>query len=738
MSLCRGREHKRETPLGDDPKQGGLQQRNLECLSETSDRLAHTCVPAPARKESPAVSASASVARSAVVLRRHENANLRDSRTGIHVEADSDPMTRTPSVNDVLLRLLFAGLATGIAVWNLWLASQHPLWPAAMVMAACVWIVASARWPGLWLFVLPSALPLANLSPWSGWLIFDEFDLMVAGSIAAEFAMLAWAGTPDRAAPGPQAHATPLRRFGVPCVIALGGLGLVGLWRGLSDAGAASGGLFQGYTDALNSVRVIKPLLYTLLMLPLLRHALRDAASTAVAIRRLTHGMLLGLGVVLLAVLWERAAQPGWLDFISPYRTVALFWEMHVGGAAIDSYLALATPFVAWALWSARSAPRWGCVAILAWLTEYACLTTFSRGVYVAILAPLVALGVYFARRGPRSETGQAPFEGRAAANTALLVLMLAQAIWVLDIGSFMASRVGSSEHDLRSRLAHWHHGIGLLHDRSDWLLGIGLGRFPAHYSAEAPDGELPGAVMSGIGPSGSLVRISGPRSRAALGGQYGMTQRVPLDAPPPLTARFDVRSMHGARLRLSVCEMHLLFERRCDEAALQATPTSGAWQSVTAVLDGPRLSTGAWYAPRTGVFSVSVLGAGTQAEFDHLSLMDASGREQLQNGDFSQRTAHWFPIAQGHYLPWHIDNLYLEVLIERGLTGLALLLLLLVAAAWNLAFGPARTLAIAPFLLASLTGAMTLGLVSSTLDVPRVALLLFLLVLFSLLLKRG
>ena len=56
-----------------------------------------------------------------------------------------------------------------------------------------------------------------------------------------------------------------------------------------------------------------------------------------------------------LLVLGERAAYPGLLDFSQPYRTTAAFWEMHVGGGAIDAYLALATPFAVWALISARS-----------------------------------------------------------------------------------------------------------------------------------------------------------------------------------------------------------------------------------------------------------------------------------------------------------------------------------------------------------------------------------------------
>ena len=56
-------------------------------------------------------------------------------------------------------------------------------------------------------------------------------------------------------------------------------------------------------------------------------------------------GMVAGLALVCLVVLWERAVYAGLFDFSLPYRTSAWFWEMHVGGGAIDAYLAMALPF---------------------------------------------------------------------------------------------------------------------------------------------------------------------------------------------------------------------------------------------------------------------------------------------------------------------------------------------------------------------------------------------------------
>ena len=47
--------------------------------------------------------------------------------------------------------------------------------------------------------------------------------------------------------------------------------------------------------------------------------------------------------------------------------------------------------------------------------------------------------------------------------------------------------------------------------------------------------------------------------------------------------------------------------------------------------------------------------------------LAGTDGRPLLRNGDFDRGLAHWLPAAQSYFVPWHIDSLALESLIERG-----------------------------------------------------------------------
>ena len=50
--------------------------------------------------------------------------------------------------------------------------------------------------------------------------------------------------------------------------------------------------------------------------------------------------MLAGLCGVVFIALWERLAFPGLTNFSEDYRVISTFGAMHVGGSAIDGYLA--------------------------------------------------------------------------------------------------------------------------------------------------------------------------------------------------------------------------------------------------------------------------------------------------------------------------------------------------------------------------------------------------------------
>lgn len=620
----------------------------------------------------------------------------------------------------------------------------------------------AARWPQAWLTLLPAALPWLDFAPWTGWVAVGEFDLLVLAAIAAGHARLAWRDEPASRWPKPVT--------GIAALLAL--TLAIGIARGVLDATPSTSGWFQSYLDPLNTWRVAKSLAWTLLLLPLLLRALRDSADATY--ERIARGMLIGLALVAFAVLRERVAYPGWLDFTKPYRTVAWFWEMHVGGAAIDAYVALATPFAAWALWHATTPWRWSCAALLALLVLYAGLTTFSRGVYLAVGAPLAWLGLWLShghfgldlrrwmlrvalaliaaallaavvawiedRYGLSGviaalvlqvgvwlawTASERTRRWRRGAGLALAATLLVEVVVVLGAGSFMLSRFASSEHDFDNRVAHWKSGIGLIATPVDGLIGIGIGRLPAHYVRTGPRHELSGSARYDPGPPPAVLLAGAPTS-PRLTGLMRLTQRVPLATTGHYRATLVTHVDKPAVIGIAVCETHLIYARACQDNDIQLLPDGPARRDV--VLEGDPLTRGPAWAPREAVLALAVLTPGVDVRLERISLQAPDGRELLANGDFAAGLAHWFPSAVYYYLPWHIDNLLLEVLIERGALGLVALGLLAGGAAWLpfSAGGRARTWA--PFLAASLYGVLLVGLVSSVMDAPRVALLALLL----------
>jgi hypothetical protein len=329
---------------------------------------------------------------------------------------DAAPTTGLLGFGELRLRLpgtrvqwlaLLAGIGLGgVGAEMAW---HHPLsgplalaaWGTVVLLAALFWV----KTPVL----LFAPLPLIGLAPWTGWISFEEMDLLVTACACGGY--LAYAlqlNARDRA---------PAWRHGIvysPAVVLLMvAMALSAAWsikRGFADAGGFAFGWFQGYHEAMNSVRNAKAIFLVLVMLPL---------WTAAAIARprgFSRGLLLGLVLALAggsgAALWERLAYTGLLDFSTDYRTTALFWEMHVGGAALDGFLVLTLPFALLALLRTRSPWRFAVGLVIALLAAYACLTTFSRGVYLALplsLVPMVMLADAQRRRaaasGPESSS---------------------------------------------------------------------------------------------------------------------------------------------------------------------------------------------------------------------------------------------------------------------------------------------------------------------------------------------
>ncbi len=800
-----------------------------------------------------------------------------------------------------------AVLALLVAALGLCLVMHYPLapWAASLIFVACC--ASFFVWPDSWLVTIPLLLPLTGFAPWTGWITFEELDLLVLAAAAGGYARLAW---PTRGTQS--ASRQPRRSLLVSFLLLLFAVSLlISMLRGFTHAGGFSFGWYQGYHEPMNSVRVAKSFFLALLMLPLWRAA--EARRGSQAATRLTLGLMLGLLGASLATIWERVAFVDLLNFSTDYRTTGLFWEMHVGGAALDGFLTLLMPFALRDLFVPHTTRRWACgVACLA-LGVYACLTTFSRGVYLAVpgglvvtvllgalntarrwprggAAPdtatvpqsnlgmravlwvlfgmavlqtfpssgyrgllsllgvaavamplagvlrrfklvdwilgvaagvlltlalwagsmigskgpyigyaaclLLTLGLLFAERnvapvpGNRVRVGLAAHLtlggylavlmgaalvakhwGYAAGGAAMqpvvagfLLLSLAcvaspKALWPADVrwqvntwaglavvagivsvvggGAYLSERFSTTSSDMDTRIAHWREGWNVLSGPLDLLLGKGLGRYPASYYLTGKAADHPGDYRLQNQEDNNYLVLAGGRQRyMSWGDILRVSQRI-RTPKGPLTVSLRVRTARQTGVHLEVCEKHLLYNGACVVGHVNVKGMANVWQTLRVPLVGQALGNSDWYAPRLVAFSIATDTALGLVDVDNIELLGPDGRELLDNGDFSDNLKRWFFSSDHNHLPWHIKNLFMNVLFDQGWLGVLLFVSLLLAALWRVSFGTAKYHPLAPAIGGGLVGFVLVGLFDSLVDVPRLAFVFYLVLLLGLTVGR-
>jgi len=353
------------------------------------------------------------------------------------------------------------------------LSLRYPLvpWLAVALFGSCA-VVFFAR-PSAWLITIPALLPIVAFAPWTGWITFEELDLLVLAAAAGGYARLTLP-RPPKLNVGPAHSERASDRGALAClaVTLFAASVLASMARGFTDAGGFIFGWYQGYHEPLNSLRLAKPFFMALLIWPLWRSACNEAPQ--LSSERLSFGLMLGLLGVSFAAVSERLANTGLLNFSTDYRITALFWEMHVGGAAIDGFLALAMPFAVRELLVSSNRLRWAAASIAVFLGGYACLTTFSRAVYLAIP---VGLGVFLwlhTAQGRRL----APDPGNHARSSTLRVSLLlvsayaAAAIWIFPTSGYRGLLALFGATAVMLALAGPLRRLRPV----DWVLGLGMG----------------------------------------------------------------------------------------------------------------------------------------------------------------------------------------------------------------------------------------------------------------------
>lgn len=272
--------------------------------------------------------------------------------------------------------LLVVAAVTGLAIFVM----LHPLGLVVGSLMCLGFAGVMALRRDLWLALLPALLPIVDLASWTGAIHFTESDALVLCTVL----VLSLRNVVSPTQPGGDTQSA-FRLGGLAWLLVLlmaASYAVSTDWSRLPDL-FRNPELFAGYATALNGPRIAKGFFWALCLLPFMQQAFnRDPAS---ATRYLLAGLLASGALVSMAAMYERWAFVDLSNFSTDYRTTALFWEAHVGGAMIDGWLALTLPFALWLALRVRTpAAAVAALALLA-LLGYAVFTTFSRGLYLGI-----------------------------------------------------------------------------------------------------------------------------------------------------------------------------------------------------------------------------------------------------------------------------------------------------------------------------------------------------------------
>lgn len=290
------------------------------------------------------------------------------------------------------MRLVFLILAMVGTVGLMLFAAIYPPGKIAAVTWIAVFAGVLCTHRMAWLVLLPGLMPVVDLVLWTGGFYLAESDALV-------LSVLVTCGLRGALMHGVDSDEPSGWHFGILSwsllILMLASYLLSTHW------GAASGFFSQpelrvSYFSALNGVRLTKGMLWAVLLLPLVADSFRRRPTQAG--QALVWGILLGLVLVTLATVWERYLFTGLSNFASDYRTTALFWEMNVGGATLDGWLALSAPFALRAVLQPASPQVTSKLLAVLALVGYACFTTFSRGLYAGLALGCAVTVVLWAR----------------------------------------------------------------------------------------------------------------------------------------------------------------------------------------------------------------------------------------------------------------------------------------------------------------------------------------------------
>ncbi|MCG5517206.1 MULTISPECIES: O-antigen ligase [unclassified Ectothiorhodospira] len=607
---------------------------------------------------------------------------------------------RIAQVSGLALAMLALGMAASWPIAAPWLLG------AVVLYGGLLW------WrPQAFLLVIPALVPTLNLSMHTGRLYVDELDLFLLATVAVM--VFRWRpGMGGVSLPSGVKFAVLLFTFSV----------MISLILALYPFYAPDANTWAHYTHQYHGLYAVKGLMWAGLLLMCVGQL--PQAPSQLFRDWFVPGMVLGAVGCIIWVLWERATYPGLLDFSSRYRITGAFFDMHVGGPSIETHLVMSVPFVMlWGVWQRRVVLPFLAGLGIVGAAMYALAVTYSRAGYLGmgIALSVLLLGGVLALFHEETRSRVRIF----SIALATMVLSVGALLWVGVGGGVLEQRMARWAPDMELRQEHWELTAELARNNDgSGFFGHGPGSFPRLYLMGNPEGRLPANFAYVMEGGRSVLRLG-------TGDSLFINQRLRIPWHGEYTLQLEAQSDQPTRLEVFICQKPIRYSFRCRSAAVSVDDGEGELQEVLH-FDVEDLKTGPWFMRRQLVLSFRNTSDDSLIEVKRLSLTSQDGKEWLSNEDFSAAGRHWY-FTTDHLWPWRVENVLLVIWLDQGWLGVLSFLLLIGLTFWHLLrrmfSGSFQDAAV----LASLAGAMGIGVFSSIFWSPRLELLFFLILLLAL-----
>ncbi|MCP5143122.1 MAG: hypothetical protein H6980_12310 [Gammaproteobacteria bacterium] len=332
----------------------------------------------------------------------HHHAPSSDRHRSHRHRSGRRPHSRSDGQAAAVMLLARRGLGIALLLFAVWGLIDFPV-ATLPLLAGLAAYVALLWWrPSTWLLVLPVLVAGLDLTPYSGRLLWTGFDNFVLATIAMGlWHKEPWRFTADFGAGGKRLFALLIAvqaLFTLRGALPLRARGLRGLSEFLQRLTRRQGFPVRTAVAAI---------------------AAAGARAQRFPALLLAAGLLAGLAVALVSVLWERLGFTGFLDLWSGYRLTGLFAAMHDGGASLHAFVAMSAGFLPalFLYWRdtrlQRALPMLGVLLTLGALYFVVVAPTSAERLVLIGMVTILLTGFWLLRRATRRQPDARRCPGR-------------------------------------------------------------------------------------------------------------------------------------------------------------------------------------------------------------------------------------------------------------------------------------------------------------------------------------